>query len=193
VLGGAATPTVRYPCLPDRSPTALDAALGALRTEMERGRENCRASRPQHTQVCGVFAVGYDVQCTGLTAGVQSKIGSIAETMDKCWGPGTSGFFNYEDGSSYRQRQQDGSFLYRLNMKIDPQPAYVAQNLAGNGTTVTGYYTTTWEETQVTRFPSGWTLDSTRVAGRPCSNVDLPPWAMTLQTIQATGNYRRCI
>jgi hypothetical protein len=138
----------------------------------------------------GVSAVGYSVTCTNVSATTQTKIGAIAERMDACWGHGVSGFFNYAAGSSMKKV---GYSQYELKLKIDPMPAYVAQNLDAYNTTVTGYYTTTWEQTTVARWPSGWTLDSTKVAGQPCSNVDLGAWYTTIKTIQASGSYRRCI
>ncbi len=47
--------------------------------------------------------------------------------------------------------------------------------------------------TSVVRWTSGWAYNPTLAAGAPCSIIDLAAGQQTATTIQANGNYRKCM
>lgn len=87
-----------------------------------------------------------------------------------------------------------GTFLAGAGTALAPEPAQLTQSLiGGNGVSAAAYYVNTSSQTKVVRWPGTWTANTTLNAGTPCSTVELAAGAEATRTIQANGNYRKCV
>ena len=80
------------------------------------------------------------------------------------------------------------------NVVAAPEPAMLTAPLSGcNGATAEAHYVNNKTATSVVRWPGTWTYNTALPAGTPCSTADLAAWVQTTWTIQANGNYRKCV
>jgi hypothetical protein len=199
VSGGSVFPSTKYPCT--AGGTLSTTKLGALRSKLAAARTSttsyCDAGAATKTYVCGVSALVYDVYCEGLTLGNLNNIGAIAENLDSCWGTGVSGFFNVEDGSAWKYKKADGTYIYGLSIRNDPEPARLTAPLGGStGAAAAAYYVNSGTGVTAIWHSGNWTSWSSGApaAGTPCSTTSLGSWSDVTKTIVASGSYyRKCM
>ena len=80
---------------------------------------------------------------------------------------------------------------------LAPEPAQLLVDLTagqGTGTSASARFVNSEAATSVVKFPASWTPGyAWLVAGTPCSTTELGAYQTTAHSIQASGNYRRCV
>jgi hypothetical protein len=88
-----------------------------------------------------------------------------------------------------------GTLLAGAGTALAPEPAQLTGPFgsASHGSTAEARFVNTNVETTVVKWPGSWTASTTLAPGTPCSTVELAPGEVATRTIQATGNYRKCM
>lgn len=85
-----------------------------------------------------------------------------------------------------------GAWLHGASPVFAPEPARLTSTLYGSGAS-SAMYVTTLKPTSAYFLSSSWTWSSLP-AGYPCSTTYPRPSGVTVySTIQASGNYRKCV
>ena len=87
-----------------------------------------------------------------------------------------------------------GAWLAHSGSALAPEPARLSASLSGaNGAAAAAVYRDTDVPATVVKWTASYVFNTTLPAGKPCSTTDLAAGDWTGQTIQAIGNYRRCV
>lgn len=90
-----------------------------------------------------------------------------------------------------------GTFLTHAGTALAPEPATLTSDLYASSSSASAMYTSTNIQTTAYRLSNSWTYSPNLPAGAPCSTspIDNTVWAgyFLTTTIQAMGNYRRCV
>jgi len=73
-----------------------------------------------------------------------------------------------------------------------PEPARLNGPLYGNGSAASATYVTTKLPTSAHQWPGSWAVGSIP-SGTPCATYYAPPGTILVSSIQASGNYRKCM
>jgi hypothetical protein len=117
-----------------------------------------------------------------------NAIKSISVDINRVW-PGAWSFWHI---TCFMEQQSPDGTYYTGFMEVDPQPATINAPLGSSSTTAAATYVNTATTTTAHFWPGSWTIGS-KPAGAPCSPGDVPNGTVLTSTIQAAGNYRKCM
>ena len=90
-----------------------------------------------------------------------------------------------------------GAFLAEAGTSLAPGPAALTSNMLAGGTSAPAVYQDTSTQTTAYRLSNSWQYAPSLPAGAPCSTAPLNTyvswWTVLTTTVQAMGNYRRCV
>jgi hypothetical protein len=90
-----------------------------------------------------------------------------------------------------------GTFLAHAGTALAPEPATLTSDLYAYSSSAYAMYTDTSVQTTAYRLSNTWTYNPNLPAGAPCSTAPISTavyaYTTLTTTVQAMGNYRRCV